>query len=101
MISSGESPPTFNSRLGPNRVPYVRCTTPRKLSAYAAAVIAKLRDLAPYAAIELVLPGGSVMALLLWLYRSHKARHACRIILHRVLRRQETGPLADCRASLN
>src|SRR5882757_8788455 len=78
MISSSESPPTFNSRLGPNRVPYVRCTTPRKLSAYAAAVIAKLRDLAPYAVIELVLPGGSLMALLLWLYRSHKARHASR-----------------------
>jgi len=34
-----------------------------------AAVIAKLRDLAPYAAIELVLPGGSLIALLLWLYR--------------------------------
>jgi hypothetical protein len=101
MISSSESPPTFNSRLGPNRVAYVRCTTPRKLSAYTAAVIAKLRDLAPYAAIELVLPGGSLMALLLWLYRSHKARDACRIILDRVLRRQETGPLADCRASSN
>jgi hypothetical protein len=101
MISSSESPPTFNSRLGPNRVAYVRCTTPRKLSAYTAAVIAKLRDLAPYAAIELVLPGGSLMALLLWLYRSHKARHAWRIILNWVLRRQEPGPLADCRACSN
>jgi hypothetical protein len=29
-------------------------------------------DLAPYAAIELVLPGGSLMALLLRLYRRHK-----------------------------
>jgi hypothetical protein len=36
------------------------------------AVIARLRDLAPYAAIELVLPGGSVIALLLWLYRRQK-----------------------------
>jgi hypothetical protein len=35
-------------------------------------VIAKLRELAPYALIELVLPGGSLMALLLWLYRRHK-----------------------------
>jgi hypothetical protein len=47
-----------------------------KLSAYAAAVLARLRDLAPYAAIELVLPGGSLMALLLWLYRRHKKEPA-------------------------
>jgi hypothetical protein len=33
-----------------------------------AAVVARLRELAPYAAI-LMLPGGSVMALVLWLYR--------------------------------
>jgi hypothetical protein len=32
-------------------------------------VAAKLRNLAPYAAIELVLPGGSLIALLLWFYR--------------------------------
>jgi hypothetical protein len=38
----------------------------------AAAVIVKLKDLAPYALIELVLPGGSVMALLLWLYRRRR-----------------------------
>jgi hypothetical protein len=36
---------------------------------YAAAAIVRLKALAPYALIELVLPGGSVMALLLWLYR--------------------------------
>jgi hypothetical protein len=39
---------------------------------YAAAVIVWLKALAPYALIELVLPGGSVMALLLWLYRRRK-----------------------------
>jgi hypothetical protein len=38
----------------------------------AAAVILRLKALAPYALIELVLPGGSVMALLLWLYRRRK-----------------------------
>jgi hypothetical protein len=43
----------------------------RRLRAYAAAAVAKLRELAPYAAIELVLPGGSLIALLLWLYRRH------------------------------
>src|ERR1700721_4471461 len=39
---------------------------------HAAAAIARLKALAPYALIELVLPGGSVMALLLWLYRRRK-----------------------------
>lgn len=33
-----------------------------------------LRDLAPYAAIELLLPGGSLMVLGLWLFRRQKAR---------------------------
>jgi hypothetical protein len=42
-----------------------------RLQAYAAVAVAKLRYFAPYAAIELLLPGGSLMALLLWLYRRH------------------------------
>ena len=41
---------------------------------YAAALIVRLKALAPYALIELILPGGSVMALLLWLYRQPKAK---------------------------
>jgi hypothetical protein len=40
---------------------------------YAAAIIVRLKALAPYALIELLLPGGSVMALLLWLYRRRKS----------------------------
>jgi len=43
-----------------------------KLSAYAAIAVAKLRSFAPYALMELILPGGSVMALLLWLYRRQR-----------------------------
>jgi|ERR1700722_8093349 len=39
---------------------------------YAGAVIVRFKAFAPYALIELVLPGGSVMALLLWLYRRRK-----------------------------
>lgn len=39
---------------------------------YAAVVIVRLKALAPYALIELILPGGSIMALLLWLYRRRK-----------------------------
>ena len=34
---------------------------------------ALLRDLGPYAAIELLLPGGSLLALGLWLYSRHKS----------------------------
>ena len=37
-----------------------------------------LRSLGPYAAIELLLPGGSVLALLLWLYRRHRRTIAAR-----------------------
>jgi hypothetical protein len=46
--------------------------TLRNWSASAAALIMRLKALAPYALIEIVLPGGSVMALLLWLYRRRK-----------------------------
>ena len=35
------------------------------------AMAVKLREFAPYAVI-LILPGGSLMALLLWLYRRQK-----------------------------
>lgn len=48
----------------------------RKLGGCAAIVVAKLREVAPYAAIELVLPGGSVIALLLWFYRRRKKDRA-------------------------
>ncbi len=73
MMSSIESAAFFGSRLMPNGSPYARTSfAPRKLRAYAAAVLSRLRGLAPYAAIELVLPGGSLLALLLWLYRRYK-----------------------------
>jgi hypothetical protein len=34
--------------------------------------LATLRALGPYIAIELLLPGGSLVALVLWLYRRYK-----------------------------
>jgi hypothetical protein len=37
-----------------------------------AAAIWRFKSFAPYALIELILPGGSVIALLLWLYRRRK-----------------------------
>jgi hypothetical protein len=36
------------------------------------AALAKLRDLAPYAVLALVLPGGSVVAFLLWRHRRQR-----------------------------
>jgi hypothetical protein len=44
----------------------------RRLGALAAFAFATLKELAPYAAIELLLPGGSLMALTLWFYRRRK-----------------------------
>jgi hypothetical protein len=53
-------------------------TTPRELATgsvrfaeWLTRGIATLRQLAPYAAIELLLPGGSLIALVLWIYRRH------------------------------
>jgi hypothetical protein len=48
------------------------------LARWAALCAAGLRNVAPYAAIEIILPGGSLMALILWLYRRRKARAAPR-----------------------
>jgi hypothetical protein len=44
----------------------------RTLGAWGAVAFATLKDLAPYALIELLLPGGSVVALTLWFYRRLK-----------------------------
>jgi hypothetical protein len=51
----------------------------------AAAVIVRLKAVAPYALIELVLPGGSLMALLLWLYRRRKSGAGFRQMPVRIL----------------
>jgi len=73
MISSTESLSNLNAGLGANCSRHPRwMQRRRKLRGFVAAIVPKLRDLAPYALMELVLPGGSVMALLLWLYRRQK-----------------------------
>lgn len=46
------------------------------LAAWVAAAVSVLRQIGPYAAIEIVLPGGTLIALLLWLYRRHRAGHS-------------------------
>jgi hypothetical protein len=72
MTSASEPTPTLISWLvfNPGRDAQ-HGTVPRMWSGDRAAVVARLRDLAPYAAI-LLLPGGSLMALLLWLYHRQK-----------------------------
>jgi hypothetical protein len=57
------------------------------LNPWIARLLVLLRGLGPYAAIELLLPGGSVIALLIWLYR-HRAnpgqrRHELPTVPHR------------------
>lgn len=44
----------------------------QRLARRARAAWTTLRALAPYAAIELILPGGTVIAILCWLYRRRR-----------------------------
>ena len=66
-MSVSQPSATFNALLDARER-----AAPRTWTAYTAAAIAKLRRLAPYVAIELVMPGGSLMALGLWLYRRQR-----------------------------
>jgi hypothetical protein len=72
MMFAGESTATSDAAPESTGSRGTSCRKPpRTRSALAAAVVAKLREFAPYAAM-LVLPGGSVMAFLLLLYRRQK-----------------------------
>jgi hypothetical protein len=42
-------------------------------------VLLALKELAPYAAVELILPGGSLVALILWLHARRRARSSSRV----------------------
>jgi hypothetical protein len=55
-----------------------------------ATIIACIRRAAPYLAIELILPGGSIIALCLWLVRN---RTRLRTSLALVINRCERGEL--------
>jgi hypothetical protein len=52
---------------------------------WAARGVALVRSLGPYAAIELLLPGGSVLALLLWLYRRRQRTLATRMASAKIM----------------
>jgi hypothetical protein len=43
-----------------------------KVSGWMTQGFAGLREFGPYAAIELVLPGGSLVAVAIWLYRRYR-----------------------------
>ena len=73
MMFASESRAIFNAGLGSIGSRGAPCRTARRtLSAHTAVVVAKVREFAPYAAMELILPGGSLMALGLWLYRRQR-----------------------------
>ena len=47
----------------------------------ARAVLGMLKQVAPYAAIELILPGGTLLAILFWLYRRRRGASLLRMRL--------------------
>lgn len=71
MMSVNEPAPTLSSWLVFNPRDAQPLPIPRMRGGHRAAIAERLRALAPYAAL-LALPGGSVMALSLWLYRRQK-----------------------------
>jgi hypothetical protein len=72
MMSANESTPTLLSWLVFNPSRDMQTGRARRMRrGDPASTAARLRELAPYAAI-LVIPGGSLMALLLWVYRRKK-----------------------------
>jgi hypothetical protein len=46
----------------------------QRLARLGTTIFAQVRTLSPYLAIELLLPGGSLIALALWLYNRKSAR---------------------------
>jgi hypothetical protein len=44
-----------------------------RTAGFAVRAVAFVKALGPYAAIELLLPGGTIIALLLWLYSRHRS----------------------------
>jgi hypothetical protein len=50
--------------------------SPSRLAAWVTRLGAILRQLGPYVAIEILLPGGTLMALLLWIYRRRRHNFA-------------------------
>jgi hypothetical protein len=69
MIARGEAVPTFQAGLPSMRGGF---------GFWMGRIATFLRAIGPYAAIELLLPGGSLIALALWLYRRQR-RTVCTV----------------------
>ena len=70
MKSASESAPTLSSWLVFNPERNIQHGAVRWMwNRFTRVIVASVREFGPYAAIELILPGGSLIALVLWLYR--------------------------------
>jgi hypothetical protein len=54
--------------------------TRARWAAWIALAVAGLKEIGPYVAIEIILPGGTLIALLLWLYRRRQSAPAQRLL---------------------
>jgi hypothetical protein len=59
-------------RAGSGRRFRLRARIARKVGVHAGALVARFRKVAPYALIIVLVPGGSLLAFVLWLYRRGK-----------------------------
>ena len=68
---------TWNSRPGgASHVKDLGALGRLRASVWVVRGLALVRSLGPYAAIELLLPGGTLIVLILWLYRRYQTRSA-------------------------
>lgn len=73
-------------------VPTGRKLTRNSVRDWLARGVRLLRQFGPYAALELLLPGGSLLAILLWLYKRHRRAK---------VRRLETAQFSAAAASVS
>jgi hypothetical protein len=73
MTITAKTVSTFDCDVAVSRIIGAqRATAVKPWAGWMGRGVVGLREFAPYAAIELLLPGGSLMALLLWFYRRRK-----------------------------
>jgi hypothetical protein len=75
MIAAAAAAPTSNYAISLQGASAVSSEKSRSVRhGWMAAAIAGLKQFGPYAAIELLLPGGSLIAILLWLHQRRRFR---------------------------
>jgi hypothetical protein len=89
MIAAASAAPTSKSVTASPRAGGVSSGKARGvLHGWMAAAIAGLKEFGPYVAIELVLPGGSLIAILLWLHRRRRFSREGRLAWCRLAQRR-------------